>query len=179
MGFAEIVGIAVALGVDCLAVSVGVGSSGPRRSTIALVAGSFGVFQFAMALAGMYGGAALESLVSSSLRMAAPILVAAVGVLMITKGLKCEQPSVRLLGLVTILGASVSVSLDALAAGVALGLAGVLSIPGAVVIGLVSVGMSLVGFAGGKVLARRTGLAEDIGGGFLIVLAIAMFVSYL
>jgi putative Mn2+ efflux pump MntP len=179
MGLAEITGIAVALGVDCLAVSVGVGSSGPRRSTIALVAGSFGVFQFAMALAGMYGGAALETLVNSSLRLVAPILVGAVGVLMITKGLKCEQPSLKLLGLVTIVGASLSVSLDALAAGVALGLVGGLSVLGAVVIGAVSVAMSLVGFAGGKVLARRTGLAEDIGGGFLIVLAVAMFVSNL
>jgi hypothetical protein len=37
--------------------------------------------------------------------------------------------------------------------------------------------MSAVGFAGGKTLARHTGIAEDIGGAFLIVLAVIMLFS--
>jgi putative Mn2+ efflux pump MntP len=177
MNFAEILGIGLALGVDCLAVSAGIGCSKPSRGTMALVAALFGLFQFGMAVGGMYGGATLEALLHGSLRLAAPILIGTIGVLMIWKGLKCEEPSLRLAGILAIMGASVSVSLDALGAGVALGLVGQVSVAGAVLIGLVSVGMSAAGFAGGRMLARHTGLAEDIGGGFLILLAVVMFLT--
>jgi len=129
-----------------------------------------------MALGGMIGGKALETLVSSPLRLAAPVLLAGIGVLMITRGLRCEQPAVRLAGLIALVGASVSVSLDALGAGIALGLVGEMSVMGAALIGIVSVGMSTVGLACGKIFARCTGLAEDIAGAFLIVLAVVMFV---
>lgn len=136
----------------------------------------FGLFQFGMALGGMIGGKALETLVSSPLRLAAPVLIAVIGVLMITRGLKCEQPAVKLAGLIALVGASVSVSLDALGAGIALGLVGNMSVAGAALIGIVSVGMSVAGFACGKIFARCTGLAEDLAGAFLIILAVVMFV---
>lgn len=109
------------------------------------------------------------------MRLAAPVLVAAIGVIMITKGLKCEHPTIRLVGIIAVVGASVSVSLDALAAGVALGLVGTVSVAGAALIGLVSVGMSAAGLTGGRMLAKYTGLAEDVGGGFLILLAVILF----
>jgi putative Mn2+ efflux pump MntP len=137
----------------------------------------FGLFQFGMAFAGMVGGRQIETLLSSPARFLAPLLLAIIGILMITKGLKCAEPSLKLIGIIAVVGASVSVSLDALGAGVALGIVDVVSIRGAGLIGLVSVCMSAIGFAGGRMLARHTGLAEDIGGGFLIVLAVMMFVS--
>lgn len=140
-----------------------------------LVAILFGLFQFAMAIGGMLAAATLQSLVASPLRLAAPVLVAAIGVIMITKGLKCEQATIRLAGIAAVVGASLSVSLDALAAGVALGLVGTVSVAAAAVIGLVSVAMSAAGLAGGCMLAKYTGLAEDIGGGFLILLAVILF----
>lgn len=167
----------VALGVDCLVVSVGIGCSRPRPRTVATVAGSFGLFQFAMSLGGMYGGSTLSSFARSSLALAAPFLVAAVGVLMIVKGLRCAQPTLRLLGLVAVLGASLSVSVDALAAGVALGLVQDPSVGAAAVVGAASVVMSLAGFAGSAVLAERTGFAEDLGGALLILLAVLMFLA--
>jgi putative Mn2+ efflux pump MntP len=144
---------------------------------MALVAGLFGLFQFGMAVGGMFGGATLETLLHGSLRLVGPVLVGVIGVLMIWKGLKCEQPSLRLMGILAIVGAAVSVSLDALGAGMALGLVGQVSVGGAAVIGLVSVGMSAVGFAGGRMLAEHTGLAEDLGGGFLVALAVVMFLT--
>jgi putative Mn2+ efflux pump MntP len=177
VGLAETLGIAAALGVDCLAVSAAMGAAGPRKATAAAVAALFGSFQLGMTLAGMYGGAALGGVVHSSLRFAAPVLVAAIGILMIAKGIKCEQPSGKLVGAIAVVGAAISVSLDALAAGVALGLLEGLSLMRAGIIGAVSAGMSLLGFAGGRALARRTRFAEDIGGGFLIVLAVAMLLS--
>lgn len=173
----EIMGLALALGVDCLAVSAGIGSSGPRRSTSVMVASLFGLSQFGMAIGGMVGGATLQSLVDSPLRLAGPVLIAVIGVIMITEGLKCEHPTVRLIGILAVVGAAVSVSLDSLGAGVALGLVGTVSVAAAAVIGLVSVGMSVAGLLGGRILTKYTGLAEDIGGGFLIVLAVVMFLT--
>jgi putative Mn2+ efflux pump MntP len=67
--------------------------------------------------------------------------------------------------------------LDALGTGIALGLLAVVSVRDALVIGVVSVVMSAVGFAGGKTLARHAGIAEDIGGAFLIVIAVVMLFS--
>ena len=174
---AEILGIAVALGVDCLALSAGIGASAPRRTVMVLIGLLFGLFQFGMALGGMVGGAALESLLSSPVRLAPPLLIAAIGVLMITKGLKGAEPSLKLAGVIAAVAVAVGTSLDALGVGVALGLVNIVSVWSAVTIGLVAAGMSAVGFAGGRVLARYTGVAEDIGGGFLILLAILMFLS--
>jgi len=177
LGLWEVVGIAIGLGVDCLVASACMGCSNPRRSTIFVTCLAFGLFQFGMAAAGMVGGRSLETLLSSPVRLVAPLLLAVIGVLMITKGLRGAEPSSGLVGLVAIVGASIGVSLDALGAGVALGLVDVVSLPAAVVIGLVASAMSAIGFAGGKMLARHAALAEDIGGGFLIVLAVVMAFS--
>jgi putative Mn2+ efflux pump MntP len=54
---------------------------------------------------------------------------------------------------------------------------GTVSVGAAAIIGLVSLGMSALGLAGGCALTRYTGLAEDIGGGFLIVLAAILFLT--
>jgi len=159
-----------------MAVSAAIGASRPRRSTMFAVCLLFGAFQFGMALGGMVGGTVLESLVSTPLRLGAPVLIAAIGVLMITKGLRCQQATLKLATAVALVGASVSVSLDALGAGIALGLASGTSIAAAAAIGAVSVGMSAAGFACGRLFAKCTGFAEDLAGGFLIILAVVMFV---
>jgi len=177
VGLVRIIGIAISLGVDCLAISAGLGSSGASRAVAAFTAAMFGLFQFAMALGGMMGGKRLEGLLQSPARFAAPILVAGIGVVMITKGIRSSHSTFKLAGLAAIVGLAVSTSLDALGAGVAMGLLDLVSVRDAVVIGVVSVGMSATGFAGGKVLARHTGIAEDIGGAFLIVIAVLMLIS--
>ena len=177
MGVVEIVGIALGLSVDCLAISAGIGASGCRRGLALFTSAMFGLFQAGMALAGMAGGRSLEGLLHSPVRLAAPILIAAIGVVMIAKGLKGAHTSLGLVGLLTITGLAVSTSLDALGTGIALGLLDIFSVRDALLIGLVSVVMSAVGFAGGRTLARYSGIAEDVGGVFLIVLAAVMLFS--
>jgi putative Mn2+ efflux pump MntP len=177
LGFGEVIGIAIGLGVDCLIASACIGCSNPRRSTIIVTCLSFGLFQFGMASAGMLGGRELETLLSGPVRLLGPLLLAAIGVVMITKGLRGTEPSLKLVGIAAIVGASTAVSIDALGAGVALGLVNIVSLKASVAIGAVSIAMSATGFAGGKMLARRAALAEDLGGGFLIALAVAMALS--
>ncbi|HVP57444.1 MAG TPA: manganese efflux pump [bacterium] len=177
MGFGEIIGIAMGLSIDCLAISAGIGASRCSRWLAAFTSFAFGLFQAGLALAGMIGGQRLEGLLHSPAKLAAPVLVGAIGLVMITKGLKGAHTTLGLVGIVTILGLAVSTSLDALGTGIALGLLDIVSVTDAVVIGLVSILMSAVGFAGGRTLAKYTGVAEDIGGAVLIVIAAVMLLS--
>ena len=62
---AEVVGIAVALGIDCLAVSAGIALTNPSFHIIVVSSLLFGLFQFAMAFGGMYGGVSLGGYLSS------------------------------------------------------------------------------------------------------------------
>jgi putative Mn2+ efflux pump MntP len=173
----EIIGIGIALGIDCLAVSAAIATAGPTKSTVVLSCLMFGLFQSGMALAGMAGGSGLARLVSSPLRFAPPVILCAIGLVMILKkpGRMGEPPGVA--GVVAVVGAAVSVSLDALGAGVAMGIAGIVSLLSAAVIGFISVGMSILGFAAGGVLGRRAAWAEKVGGLILIGLAIIIFVT--
>ena len=177
MGIAETIGIAIGLGVDCLAISAGLGAAGAGRGLMAFTATMFGFFQWGMALGGMLGGRAVEGLLASPVRLAAPALIAAIGVIMIVRGIRCGETSLKLAGILAVVGLAVTTSLDALATGVAFGLMDVVSVGSAVLIGAVSVVMSAAGFAGGKMLARYTGIAEDIGGALLIGLALMMLFS--
>jgi putative Mn2+ efflux pump MntP len=175
MGLHHIVGIGVALGIDCLAVSAGIATTGPPGRVVLSTCFLFGLFQAGMAFAGMAGGSGLTRLVSSPLRFAPPLILCAVGMVMLLArdGRDGRERGVTI-GLIALLGAAVSVSLDALGAGVALGIAGDMSLPAAVGIGLISVAMSAAGFAGGRALASRTAVAERIGGAILIGLAAVM-----
>jgi putative Mn2+ efflux pump MntP len=58
-----------------------------------------------------------------------------------------------------------------------MGIAGIVSLLSAAVIGFISVGMSILGFAAGGVLGRRAAWAEKLGGFILISLAIIIFVT--
>jgi putative Mn2+ efflux pump MntP len=136
----------------------------------------FGLFQAGMAFAGMAGGSGLARLVSSPLRFAPPLILVAVGLVMLFgRGGSSDEKRAGALGMIALVGAAVSVSLDALGAGVAMGIAGDMSLVTAFIIGLISVAMSAAGFAGGAVLASRTAVAERAGGLILIGLAAFMF----
>lgn len=173
----HVVGIGIALGIDCLAVSAGIATARPPRRVVVLTCLLFGLFQAGMAFAGMAGGSGLSRLVDSPLRFAPPLILCAVGlVMLLERGGQGEKRHTGAMGVIALIGAAVSVSLDALGAGVAMGIGGDMSGPAAAAIGVISVAMSAVGFAGGAVLASRSALAERIGGLILIGLAALMFV---
>lgn len=175
----DIIGIGVALGVDCLVVSAAIATTQPPRKTVAFTCVMFGLFQSGMAFGGMAGGTGLSRLVHSPLRFAPPLILCAVGLVMIFgRAGHTARPS-RVAGAIALLGAATSVSLDALGAGVAMGMAGIITLASAGIIGLISVGMSLIGFAGGGAVARHAGVAERAGGLVLIALAAVMLATSL
>jgi putative Mn2+ efflux pump MntP len=175
----EIAGIGVALGIDCLAVSAGFSTMRPPKASVVATCLMFGLFQAGMTLGGMAGGAGLTRVVESPLRFAPPVILCGVGLLMLLSSPGSERRAPGPIGLVAIVAAAISVSLDALGAGVAMGIASLVSVPAALLIGAISVGMSAGGFAGGAWLASRSAVAERVGGIILIALAAIMFVTAL
>jgi putative Mn2+ efflux pump MntP len=173
----EIIGIGVALGIDCLAVSAGISTMRPPRGVVLAACLLFGLFQAGMAFGGMAGGSGLARVVHSPLRFAPPLILGAVGLVMLLKRAGPGGNRTGLLGPVALVGAAVSVSLDALGAGVAMGMADAMSLGAAAVIGVISVAMSAAGFAGGTILASRSTIAERIGGLILIALAAIMLIT--
>ncbi|MGD9141515.1 MAG: manganese efflux pump [bacterium] len=177
MGLHEIVGVGIALGIDCLAVSAGISTTRPPARVILATCLLFGLFQAGLALAGMAGGAGLTHIVQSPLRFAPPAILCGVGLMMVFSRQDGGGRRSRSPGVVALVGAAVSVSLDALGAGVAMGIADAVSPAAALMIGVISTAMSAAGFAGGALLASRTALAERIGGLILIGLAAIMLIA--
>jgi putative Mn2+ efflux pump MntP len=173
----EIIGIGIALGIDCMVVSAAMSTARPSRAVVVFTSFTFGFFQFGMALAGMAGGAGLARLVDSPLRFAPPLILVIVGLVMILSRSGGGMVWPGFMRAVAIVGAAVSVSLDALGAGVAIGLAQRGSPAAAVLIGIISSVMSVIGFAGGRTLAARSGAAEKVGGLILIGLAFIMLLA--
>lgn len=173
----SVIGIGVALGIDCLAVSAGISTMRPTTRTVLATCFMFGLFQAGMAFAGMAGGSGLTRIVESPLRFAPPVILCGVGLLMFFSSPARDSGRSRSLGLFAIVGAAISVSLDALGAGVAMGIAGAVSLPAALIIGVISVAMSAAGFKGGNVIASRTAIAEKVGGLILIALAAIMLIT--
>jgi putative Mn2+ efflux pump MntP len=173
----DVIGIGVALGIDCLAVSAGISTMRPPRGTVAATCFLFGLFQAGMAFAGMAGGSGLTRIVESPLRFAPPVILCGVGLLMLFSSPDRGRDRTGSLGLIAMVGAAIGVSLDALGVGVAMGIAGDVSLPVALLIGVISVAMSAAGFAGGAMVASTRAIAGKIGGLILIGLAAVMLVS--
>ena len=173
----EVIGIGFALGIDCLAVSAGISAMRPPARVVLATCFLFGLFQAGLALAGMAGGTGLAHIVKSPLRFAPPVILFGVGLMMFFSPPGDGGRRRRSLGVMALVGAAISVSLDALGAGVAMGIAGAMSTTAALIIGVISVGMSAVGFGGGAMLASRTAVAEKIGGLILITLATVMLIA--
>lgn len=177
MGLLAVIGIGFALGIDCLAVSAGISTMRPPARVVLATCFLFGLFQAGLALTGMAGGAGIAHMVESPLRFAPPLILFGVGLMMLLCSPGDEGRRSRSPGVIALVGAAISVSLDALGAGVAMGIAGTMSLAAAFIIGVISVAMSAAGFAAGAMLASRTAMAERIGGLILITLAAVMLIA--
>ncbi len=173
----EILGVAVALGIDCMGVAGAIAFTRPSRRIVIASVLLFGIFQSLMAWIGMKTGVLLLGLTQSRIDLAAPSILIVLGVIMIIKGIRSENPNICVATYVAVLGASVTVSIDSLGAGVALGMAGKLSFLGIGIIGLMASLLSLIGFLAGFGLRRILNVTESTAGIILILIAIAMIIT--
>jgi len=163
---------AVSVGLSNFAAAVAIGVSGIDARTRVEVALVFGVFEIGMPVVGLALGHSLAGTLGDSARWLGGGLLIAAGLYGLVTGLRRadDEPgasSAMSRGRLILTGAALSI--DNLVIGFALGAYHVSVVVAALVIGLVSVGLSLVGLELGARIGARTGdLAEVVGSAVLM-----------
>lgn len=173
MLFVEILLIAVGLSMDAFAVSVGASAFNHRMAPRApfRLSFHFGLFQCLMPIAGWLLGTGIARLVAWSAAWLAWAVLSAVGAHMIYTAVHPKAESYRVdpsRGM-TLVMLSVATSLDAFAVGFSLAMLRVSIWYPAVVIGLVTGMLSLVGVRLGARLGQHVGRPMEVAGGALLI----------
>lgn len=175
MPFAIILGIAVALAMDCFAVTVGLacGVRGLTTRQAVRLAAAFGGFQMAMPLLGWLAGARLVGFIAGLDHWVAFGLLALIGGRMIYEFFEMSEEDKacrpdrtqgsRLLVL------AMATSIDALAVGLGLGVVGTAILAPAAVIGATSFILTMTGARLGPVIGRLIGRWAELVGGLILI----------
>lgn len=165
--------IAVALGCDAFAVGLSLGTKNPGRMACLKVSFSFGFFQFAMPILGWFIGLQFIALLNSWGQTIAAGVLLIVAAKMLLEGL--TRPSEKVVccccdmteGLY-LLFLSLATSIDALGVGFSMGIVNSRLFLPALIIGLVTAGMTFVGLGLGAKLCSRFGKKVEILGALLL-----------
>ena len=165
--------LAVALGVDAFSVAIGIGAANHKKSWAPIwrLSLAFGVFQFAMPVAGWLAGSTVVDLIAGFDHWIAFALLALVGGKMIREGFEKEsdeEQADQTRGWPLLL-LSIATSIDALAVGFSFSLLKTPILFPAVIIGVVCFCMTAVGMIFGKVLAKLFGKKVEIFGGLVLI----------
>ena len=185
---------AVAVGLSNLAASIGIGVTGVTAKTRLQVSLVFGVFESGMPIVGLLIGQRIASDLGQAVRWPGAILLMVVGAFGLVRSLRDSRksatgespqpaavpatpavPAVPPSRLGRLLISGFVLSLDNLVVGFALGTYQVDILTGAILIGAVSVAMSLAGLELGGLLGRWAGQrSEQMSGLILIVVGAAI-----
>ena len=184
MGFAELFILAVGLSMDAFAVSICKGLAMKKASWKAqLCCGAwFGGFQALMPLIGYFLGTLFIDAISAIDHWVAFGLLVIIGVNMLREALGSEEETADAdLSVKTMFIMAVATSIDALAVGISLAMAGVANIWLAVLlIGATTFVLSAIGVKVGNVFGSRyEKKAEIIGGVILILLGVKILLEHL
>ena len=168
--------VAVSLGLSNFAASVGIGVSGIDAQTRLRVGVIFGLFETGMPILGLLLGRSLATTLGQAAHWIGAALLIATGGYTVIQALRslaghdgqapatpAGQPTGRLL----ITGAALSI--DNLAVGFALGTFHVSLALAAIVIGAISVSMSLIGLELGSRIGARAGERGELLGGLVLI----------
>lgn len=179
---------AVAVGLSNLAASIGIGVTGVTAKTRLQVSLVFGVFESGMPIVGLLIGQRIASDLGQAVRWPGAILLMVVGAFGLVRSLRDSRksatgespqpaavPAVPPSRFGRLLISGFVLSLDNLVVGFALGTYQVDILTGAILIGAVSVAMSLAGLELGGLLGRWAGQrSEQVSGLILIVVGAAI-----
>lgn len=175
--------IALSMAMDAFAVSMCSGLKiGPGPRPVFRIAFHFGLFQALMPVIGWLFGNTIEPLVKTYDHWVAFGLLAFVGIRMIRSGLDrgetgIEKDPSRGWTMVML---SIAVSIDALAIGLSLAFLDVDIWTPAMIIGLVTGALSLIGLRVGNVAGKRFGKPVEILGGLVLIgIGVRIVVSHL
>jgi putative Mn2+ efflux pump MntP len=177
--------VAASVGLSNLAAAIGIGFGGVTARTRVRVALTFGVFEAGMPIVGLVIGAGVASGIGHLARWIGAAVLIGIGVVTVIQawrqpaeaGGDAPRPGqphpTDSLGRLII--SAFALSLDNLAAGFALGTMHVGVAEGAIVIGVVSVVLSLAGLElGGRIGAAAGRRGEQIGGAILVGVGVAL-----
>lgn len=182
--------VAASVGLSNLAAAIGIGFGGVTARTRIRVAVVFGVFEAGMPIVGLVVGAGVASGIGHAARWIGAVVLIVIGLLTVIQavrqpaepgpaepgpGASAPGPSHHTDSLGRLIISAFALSLDNLAAGFALGTMHVGVAEGAIVIGVVSVVLSLAGLElGGRIGATAGRRGEQIGGAILVGVGVAI-----
>lgn len=169
--------MAVSVGLSNFAGAIGIGLAGIDARTRLRVGVAFGVFEALMPVIGLALGSVLARQLGGWSRYVGAGLLILTGAYTIWQGRRTESEAKVGAGMSTrtLVVTAVALSLDNLVVGFALGVYRINIVLAGIVIGAVSVGLSLLGLELGNRLGERIeGYAEEIGGGVLILVGLAL-----
>jgi putative Mn2+ efflux pump MntP len=166
--------VALALGLSNFAAAIGIGISGADTRARVRVGLVFGLFETGMPILGLVLGRSVASALGSDTRWIGASLLIATGVYELVQNLRgrdeeeqAERSARQPLGRLLVTGLALSV--DNLAVGFALGAYKVGLLLAAVLIGAVSVALSLVGLELGARIGAVTGQRGEILGAVVLI----------
>ena len=179
MGFGELLLLALGVSMDAFAVSICKGLAMKKATLKAgLTCGLwFGGFQALMPLIGFFLGTLFADAIQAVDHWVAFILLGIIGINMLKEAFEkqedcgCCQDQNADLSVKTMFLMAVATSIDALAVGISLAMAGNVNIFAAVVlIGLFTCGMSTMGVKVGNVFGSRFEKKAQLAGGLILIL---------
>ena len=172
--------VSVSLGLSNFAAAIGIGLSGTDRKTRIRTAIAFGLFEAAMPLVGLFIGEHLAGSIGGVGKYAGAGLLILIGAYNIWKAQRRQTAQQQQQDFKHLMLTAFALSIDNLVVGFALSLYHAPIALAAIVIATVSVLMSLVGLELGSRLGQRVEhWSEEIGGGVLIMVGIALLLGWL
>lgn len=164
--------IAIALAMDAFAVSLckGLEMGNPRFRDMFIVGIWFGVFQAVMPIIGYLLGDSMYDLISDYDHWIAFGLLAIIGANMIRESFSDEDEAGAGLGFRIMLVLAIATSIDAFAVGITLAMDGSDIVIDAVMIGLITLFISMLGVGLGSQVGKLIGRKAEVLGGIILIL---------
>jgi manganese efflux pump family protein len=169
----------VSLGLDTLAVAVGLGLAGLARSRWASVGFTFALFEGLMPLVGLVIGRGLTNELGALAGYVAAGVLIVVGLLTVREALSGDEDKITVIPEGhRLLLTGLSVSLDEVAVGFSLGTLRVPLVPALIYVGAQAFVFTFIGLSMGRRIGARLGeMAELAAGVVLTLLGVALLVS--
>lgn len=171
--------VSVSVGLSNFAGAIGIGISGVDARTRLRIGIAFGLFEALMPIVGLLIGQSFAGPLGNAGRYIGAVLLVLTGAWTIYQGRRVEaqeaQAEGRGMGTRQLALTALALSIDNLVVGFALGVYRINIVLAAVLMGVVSVAMSLLGLElGSRLGARVEEWAEEIGGGVLVLVGLAL-----
>ncbi len=182
MSWTNLILIALALAMDCFAVSLSAGANSQKIKIgwIFKIAGFFGGFQGGMLLLGWLAGSGFQFLIEDFDHWLALILLVLIGGRMLFEARKKkDKKRINFSSNKIIILLAIATSIDALAVGISLAFLAIPLIWSVVIVAITSFLLTVVGATTGKKIGSFLGnKAEIIGGLILIFIGLKIFIEH-